>query len=104
MQVVAIDWSGRERREGEHLWAAVARDGRLDDLWNGRTREQVIAWLCELAGEGPLVAGLDFAFSFPRWWCERQGWTTAQQVWRAAAAHGADDPRTHSTRRSRRWP
>jgi hypothetical protein len=104
MQVIAIDWSGRERGEGEHLWAAIVRDGRLDDLWNGRTREQVIAWLCALAGEGPLVAGLDFAFSFPRWWCERQGWTTAQQVWRAAAAHGADDPRTHSTRRSRRWP
>jgi hypothetical protein len=32
--------------------------------------------------------GLDFAFSFPRWWCERSGWKAANDVWIAAEIEG----------------
>jgi hypothetical protein len=42
------------------------------------------------AGDGPVVVGLDFAFSFPRWWCERNGWQTARDAWAAARALGED--------------
>ncbi len=88
MRVVAVDWSGRASGEAEYIWAASVVDGRLqDDLRNGRTREQVSDWLTGLADRGPTVVGLDFGFSFPRWWCEQSNWKTPEAVWRAAAAH-----------------
>jgi hypothetical protein len=36
------------------------------------------------------VVGLDFAFSFPRWWCQRNGWKSPAEVWRAAADDGEE--------------
>ena len=36
------------------------------------------------------MIGLDFAFSFPRWWCEQRGWTSGRDVWAAMAAQGED--------------
>ncbi len=33
-----------------------------------------------------LVVGLDFAFSFPRWRCEEEGWSEAAEVWASRAA------------------
>jgi hypothetical protein len=41
-------------------------------------------------GDGDVAIGLDFAFSFPRWWCERNGWQTAREAWTAAGALGED--------------
>ncbi len=89
MQVIAIDWSGRATHAAEHIWVAIVRDGRLCDLHNGRGPGEVTEWLlARAADDGPLVVGLDFAFSFPRWWCEQSGWTTVQDAWRASAADG----------------
>ena len=97
MQVIAIDWSGRATGAAEYIWAATVRDGRLCDLRNGRAPAELADWLvARSADDGPLVIGLDFAFSFPRWWCEHAGWATAQDAWRATAADGetwlADPP------------
>lgn len=81
MKVIAIDWSGRVKRSEEAIWRAVVHNGRLNELENGMTREEVIDWLLnEATGDHPVVAGLDFAFSFPRWFCEEHGWKTHRDV------------------------
>lgn len=36
------------------------------------------------------VVGIDFAFSFPMWWCLQQGWSHVQEVWAAMQANGDD--------------
>lgn len=43
-----------------------AVDGALVSLTAGRTRDETIEHLCEVA-DGAVI-GLDFAFSFPAWW------------------------------------
>ncbi len=89
MRVLAVDWSGRDKRAEESLWVAEVRDGQLVALENGRTREAVIGHLIELARDTPrMVVGLDFAFSFPKWWCDAQGWRQGPEVWAAMAADG----------------
>jgi hypothetical protein len=91
VRIVAIDWSGKVKRAEEHLWLAEAREGELVDLANGRTRAELIAHLIGLAEEDArMVVGLDFAFSFPGWWCEEQGWSTAHAVWAAMRERGED--------------
>jgi hypothetical protein len=88
-RVVAVDWSGRAKRPEESIWTAEVRDGRLVDLHNGRTGGQVVEWLGGVAEEEPrTVVGFDFAFSFPRWWCEEQGWVSGREVWAAMAKRG----------------
>lgn len=62
------------------------RDRRLVDLRNGRTPREIVEWLAD--GDPRTVVGLDFAFSFPRWYCEQQGWASAREVWTAVAEHG----------------
>ena len=86
MRVIAIDWSGKEKNAAEFIWLAEVVDGRLVDLRNGLGREQVVSHILSI--EGKLVVGLDFAFSFPRWWCEERGWAMAADVWTAARDDG----------------
>lgn len=83
-QIIAIDWSGRATGAAEHIWTAIAEDRRLVSLENGLERSEVIAQVIEAAQrEKQTVVGLDFAFSFPAWYCERQGWRSGLEVWRA---------------------
>lgn len=83
MQILAVDWSGA-RGAAETIWLARVLDGRLAELENGRRRDEVVARVVELARrETHTVVGLDFAFSFPRWWCETNGWGSGPDVWRA---------------------
>ena len=86
MRVIAIDWSGKEKNAAEFIWLAEVVDGRLTRLCNGRGRDDVIEHVADIEGE--VVVGLDFAFSFPRWWCEEQGWKTGRDAWAAARDHG----------------
>lgn len=89
MRTVAVDWSGKLKRAEEFIWLAEVRNGKLSELVNGFTREGLVARLIAMAEEEPrLVVGLDFAFSFPSWWCEAKGWTRASEVWAAMAAQG----------------
>lgn len=89
VRVVAVDWSGNLRRAPLFMWLAEVRERRLVSLQNGFTRQQLIERLIEMAREDPhTVVGLDFAFSFPRWWCEQRGWDFASQVWAAMACDG----------------
>jgi hypothetical protein len=89
VRIVAVDWSGRLKRAEESLWLAEVRDGRLVDLRSGLPRPELVARLVEMVREDPrMVVGLDFAFSFPRWWCAKRGWSTGREVWRAMQAEG----------------
>jgi hypothetical protein len=89
VRIVAVDWSGRLKRAEESLWLAEVRGGEIVDLANGRTREELVAHLVSLARHNPrMVVGLDFAFSFPAWWCAEQGWSSARDVWEAIAESG----------------
>ncbi|HXR30183.1 MAG TPA: hypothetical protein VN752_03475 [Solirubrobacterales bacterium] len=91
MRVVAVDWSGKLKGAAESLWQAEVRDGELTELRNGLERDDLVAKLIELAGKDPhLVVGLDFAFSFPAWWCEEEGWSSGKDVWTAMGHLGEE--------------
>ena len=89
MRIVAVDWSGKFKRAEEFLWLAEVRDGRVVDLSSGLSRPELVARLIEMARDDPrMVVGLDFAFSFPRWWCVERGWSTGREVWSGMQAEG----------------
>jgi hypothetical protein len=89
--MIAVDWSGKAKGPAESLWRAEVCDGMLTELRNGLGRGELIAKLIELGEAEPdTVIGLDFAFSFPAWWCEENGWSGGEDVW-AAMARGGED-------------
>jgi hypothetical protein len=71
------------------MWMAVIEDGVFCRLENGRSRQQVRDELIRLrSGTGRLVVGIDFAFGFPRWYAEANGWKCGRDTWRAAHRDG----------------
>lgn len=83
-RVIAIDWSGKAKGASESIWRAVAVDGHLLELENGRERDELIRWVVDYAQRHPhTVVGLDFAFSFPAWFCAREGWSSGRDLWTA---------------------
>jgi hypothetical protein len=89
-RVVAVDWSGRVDAAGQrrHIWAGVwtasADDKGKFTLEAGRTREELIGWLVEMARETPrMVVGFDFSFSYPAWFLEELGIASAPEFWRS---------------------
>lgn len=83
IRAIAVDWSGAKSREYRKIWLAEVSDGRLARLENGRTREEVIDHLCQEADwSRAMVVGLDFAFSFPEWFCRELGADDGPTVWR----------------------
>jgi hypothetical protein len=89
MRIVAVDWSGKLKRAEEFLWLAEVREGHLVDLRSGLSRPELVARLIAMAHEDArMVVGLDFAFSFPRWWCVKRGWSTGREVWSGMDAEG----------------
>jgi hypothetical protein len=86
-QVIAVDWSGRATGASESIWLAVVRDGDLVELENGFERGEAIGRIVELAArDRETVVGIDFAFSFPEWYCVDEGWSSGFHVWTAMAA------------------
>ena len=56
-------------------------------LESGRTREELIGWLVEMARETPrMVVGVDCCFSFPAWFLEEHGCATVFEFWEKVAA------------------
>jgi hypothetical protein len=91
MRIVAVDWSGKLKRAEESLWLAEVREGHLVELRSGLSRPELVARLIGMAhDDARMVVGLDFAFSFPRWWCVERGWRTGREVWSAIEAEGGD--------------
>ncbi len=97
-RVVAVDWSG-DKGPGQRkkIWAGVwtrSDKGRVAGgkvtLESGRTREELTAWLLEMAAETPaMVVGMDCCFSYPAWFLREHGCGTVFEFWRhVAAGHG----------------
>jgi Protein of unknown function (DUF429) len=87
--LVAIDWSGRSDDTGRTTWMAVVDDGVFRVLENGRSRPEVREELIRLRRtSNRLVVGIDFAFGFPRWYAEANGWKCGRDMWRAAHRDG----------------
>jgi hypothetical protein len=92
-RVVAVDWSG-DKGPGQRkkIWAGVwtaadsfSKDGKVT-LESGRTREELFAWLVEMARETPrMVVGIDCCFSFPAWFLAEHGCETVFDFWRHVA-------------------
>jgi hypothetical protein len=91
IRVTAIDWSGAKAGERNKIWLAEVVGGRMVRLESGRTREEVVAHLSsEVASGQRMIVGLDFAFSFPLWFCRELGASDGPGVWRAVAEHGEE--------------
>jgi hypothetical protein len=90
-RVVAVDWSGRVDVAGQrrHIWAGVwtaSEGGGRFTLEAGRTREELIEWLVEMARETPrMVVSLDCCFSFPAWFLAEHGCGAVFDFWRKVA-------------------
>ena len=97
-RVIAVDWSGAQRGARSKIWLAEVRGGRLTRVESGRDRREVVTHLIEDAKQNPdVVVGLDFAFSFPRWFVARWGATSIEELWKLVAEQGnewlRDSPR-----------
>jgi len=85
-RVAAVDWSGRVAGAERFIWTAVAVDGGLVALEDGRDRAATADHLVALAEEDPaLVVGMDFAFSLPLWFLDRWGFENGMAVPEATA-------------------
>jgi hypothetical protein len=87
-RVVGVDWSG-DQGPGQRrkIWAGVwiASTGKVL-LESGRTRDELMDWLVELAKETPrMVVGFDFTFSYPAWFLRELGIASAPEFWRLVA-------------------
>jgi hypothetical protein len=103
-RVAAVDWSGDQSAGGQKrkIWAGVwtvdpthgdkaAVNGApgVVELETGRTREELVAWLIELARETPrMVVGVDFCFSYPAWFVAEHGARTAVEFWKIVMERG----------------
>ena len=94
-RVVAVDWSGdkgpgQRKKIWAGVWTARGASGSSKTekvtLESGRTREELFAWLVEMARETPrMVVGIDCCFSFPAWFLKEHGCETVFDFWRKVA-------------------
>jgi hypothetical protein len=91
-RVIAIDWSGRATREHRTIWIAEADESGLLFLENGRTRAEVVEWLITERRKGePMFVGLDFAFSLPAEYLNKNGHASAPVFWERLHSGHAED-------------
>ncbi len=90
-RVIAVDWSGAKTGAQHKIWLSEVRGGRLRRLESGRNRRELVEHLIdEAASDLEMVVGLDFAFSFPRWFAEGLGATSVEEVWDVVAEKGEE--------------
>ncbi len=88
-RILAVDWSGAARGARRKIWLCEAARGEVRRLENGRARDQIAEHLIAEAERDPnLVAGLDFAFSFPRGFLEKRAHKRVETVWEEAERLG----------------
>ena len=90
-RVIAVDWSGARAGAQRKIWLAEVCGGRLMCLESGRNRRELVEHLITEAARDPdMVVGLDFAFSFPRWFAEGLGASSVREVWDVVARQGEE--------------
>ena len=88
-RTIAVDWSGAKSGAHSKIWLAEVVGGRLTLLESGRGRREVVDYLIADARDD-VVIGLDFAFSFPRWFAETQGAKPIDEFWKLVAEQGEE--------------
>ena len=82
MSAIAIDWSGNEKNPKGKIWVAVCEQGKLIDVVPPDTREEAIQYMLDRLKRDPdAVAGLDFAFSMPKWFLQKKRISRAVDFW-----------------------
>ena len=90
-RVIAVDWSGAKAGAKRKIWLAEVRAGRLTRLESGRDRRQTVEHLIKVArADLDVVVGLDFAFSFPRWFAEERGAQSIAELWNLVTEKGEE--------------
>lgn len=91
-RTIAIDWSGAAKGASSKIWLAEVHQNKLIRLESGRDRAKVINYIIDYASEVPekIVVGLDFAFSFPQWFTNKQGARSIEDVWKLAEIKGEE--------------
>jgi hypothetical protein len=88
MRAIAVDWSGATHAARNHIWLAEAcQPGQLCRLESARDRQELGAHLLSLDPDAAVI-GLDFAFSFPKWFIHDLGLTSAVDLWAHVAQCG----------------
>ncbi|MDZ4772445.1 MAG: hypothetical protein SGI72_04845 [Planctomycetota bacterium] len=86
---IAVDWSGSMSAVRSRLWLAESRRERWMRVECGYERSSVIRNLIASAARDPeLVVGIDFSFSFPRWFMDEFGAQSAREMWEIVAREG----------------
>jgi hypothetical protein len=86
---IAVDWSGALASVRRRMWLAESRAGGIVRVERGRDRDELVDHLVACAERDPsLVVGLDFAFSFPRWFLVRHGLACARELWELVGRRG----------------
>jgi hypothetical protein len=83
-RAIGIDWSGDLANAPRKIWWCEVGPRGVLRLENGRAAAAVVD---ELRARRDVVAGLDFAFSFPAWFVDALG-GTARAAWEAARDRG----------------
>jgi hypothetical protein len=84
--VVGIDWSGAKEHDGaKGTYAATIVGGRIVDI-RSAGRKAIVEHVEGI--EGRVLAGFDFSFSYPRWFVESLGCTSARELWRLVCEEG----------------
>ncbi len=102
--MIAIDWSGRMDAAGQrrHIVAAIWCDGKVR-IESGRTRDEVGAWLVEVAAKTPaLIVGFDFCFGFPAWFVQEARARDGPEFWRIVQER-SEEWLSHATEDRRFW-
>jgi hypothetical protein len=89
-RVIAVDWSGAREPAGALAVAEVRGEATGIDaaVWMPASREETTALLLARARTERVAIGLDFAFSYPRWFVERQRCADGVSLWRRVSARG----------------
>ena len=99
-RVFAVDWSRAQSGVRSKIWLAEVRDGLQTRLESGRDRREVLVHVMGDATADPdVVVGLDFAFSFPRWYTEQLAAPSIQDLWSLVVEQGEDRSLTGLTTR-----
>ena len=82
-----MDAAGQRRHIVAGVWTRDATGRVTLHLENGRTREEITAWLLALAEETPrMVVSIDCCFSFPAWFLREHRCGSVFDFWQRANA------------------
>lgn len=88
-RVIAIDWSGALARDGRGgIALAEVAAGSLTRLDTDLSRTEAVDHLIALDSDDRVLAGMDFAFSFPSWYLHKHGYRRTVDFWRDLAGEG----------------